>query len=481
MNIMNEETRQEYLKRAKEYQKGLGVGMRNKGKKFVRLSRHGMISDEFSRRIYPLDFTLPFNPWDLSDDTYDAEFRFIFPGSATSGFLALKAMMKESPELTAKVAKMAGVAADTFDVDSQEVTTEEFKAIQRWRMPKSFSELCFATQFSDRKNPIFPTLFRADCTLDEDGNVDEKQEYGVFWDLYKIESECLSRKAAAIRESYESGDNSHRSSKDRGEELKKLWNGRLISRPYWKYAVRYLHIVCDSQTFEPEKAAMEAWKDGKIVDLDCIKLTGMTFLESLNSRVGTPRDVHMDYIEMEYQNPTIPKSDEHKKGAYANQVTKAQVSPSESVTNPTGGVATGRKILTDFDTIYREYLDDPKMWDFSVIRANVREFGTISDEALISRFQTDLSAYADVMSSAAISQAFENSRIETSKVLTDELMRKALAGETKTEVLPKDRVDQQDIKKLQEEEEAVADTSTRPAETDDNDDFMSVLSGLAEI
>ena len=121
----------------------------------------------------------------------------------------------------------------------------------------------------------------------------------------------------------------------------------------------------------------------------------------------------------------------------------------------------------------------------------VSDFKTISDDALLSKFQTDLSRYADVMSSSEMVRLFEAARIDTSRMVTDELLKGALSGDTKTSlnIMDSDREDKQKI--TVDEDEAVgaaADDSdfsmimnqasaSSGAVADDND-FMSALGDL---
>lgn len=66
-----------------------------------------------------------------------------------------------------------------------------------------------------------------------------------------------------------------------------------------------------------------------------------------------------------------------------------------------------RKILEDFDAKYKAYLDNKNQWSAKVMKDAVSDFKTISDDALLSKFQTDLSRYADVMSSGEMVRLFE--------------------------------------------------------------------------
>lgn len=489
--MFSKEERKLMREQAQANQRGLGAGMRNRSDRRLRLKYSKMVSDEYSHRIFPVSFFTPFNPYDLEDDSYNRESPYVYPYSASMGFTILKDAMSENPEVLKRVAEELGVKPEIFNLESESVSKEEFAAIKKWRMPKTFSSACFNTQFSDSRSQ-FGVRYIADCTLDDVGRVDESYQTGLFWDLYKIESECITRQVAKIRESYETGENSHRSAKDRDKDIEKVWDSRLISRPYWRYATRYMHIICDPQTYQPSDAVMKLWNDGSYSEMDCIKLSGYDFLELLARQIGTPRDVHMDYIEMEFQNPHIPASDEKKKGQYAEKVTKGQVPPSESITFILDSSEDrSRKILEDFDAKYKAYLDNKNQWSAKVMKDAVSDFKTISDDALLSKFQTDLSRYADVMSSSEMVRLFEAARIDTSRMVTDELLKGALSGDTKTSlnIMDSDREDKQKI--TVDEDEAVgaaADDSdfsmimnqasaSSGAVADDND-FMSALGDL---
>lgn len=465
MDLLNGQTREEYLKRLEKTQSGLGAGMQRRKKKTLELKRHGMVSEEYSRRIYPLDFTVPFNPMDLEDETYDSDYKFIFPGSATTGYLAFRSIAREKPEVLKKLSTLTGMPKEVFtrtksesgeDLPATFISKEEITAMKKWRLPKSGSAPVYATQFSDRKNTLYSTLHLADIVLDKDGQVDEDFDTGLFWKLYLIETECLATEVKALKATFEPGGiNAHLSGEDQKNQVKALWNSRLISKPYYKYAVRYLHIVCDNQTYSPNKEDMLSFNAGRFKDFDCIKLSGYDFLGVVKSAIGTPKDKFFDFIEMEFQNPEIPKSDEQQKGKYAEKVTKGQVHPSDSIS--VAPAEDTRAYFQDFEVKYREYLDNSEMWNDSVIKSNVREFSAIKDETLLSKFMFDIGRYGDIVSSEEVQKLFVLAGVDSSELVKDQLMSEALAGETKkftgkVVLSASDRVDEMDMSKLKAED-----------------------------
>lgn len=472
MNLFNGASKEEYLKKVKNSQKGLGIGMQRRKKKLPTIGRRPMVSAEMSHRIFPLDFTVPFNPFDLDDDTYDFDLRYVFQGSATTGYLAFRDMMRADEAILNKVARITGVSKEVF-MSSPEgvISKEEFDAIKNWRQVKCFSAPVFATQFSDRKRLQFPVLHLAECTLNEDGSVDEDEPTGLFWTLYKVESECLSRKVKALKDTYEEGGvNAHLSDKDKAENIKKIWNARLISRPYYKYCLRYLHIVVDDQTETPVKDMMEAYNSGDFIALDAIKLTGYDSVEDIQKKyVGGRRDTHFDYVEVRFANPEIPKSAGDNKGMYAQKVDKSQCSPDESISSK----EIGNNYFEDFDIKYREYLDDTEKWNDTIIRSNVREFAEIKDETLMSKFTFDITQYQDMLADPEVRAAFIEAKIDIADIVTKDILGDTLMSEPKSfvKVTAEDKVDNQDIEDLKK--------SDSEAMSDDFDSFDAIMKAAA--
>lgn len=433
MDLLQGAERTAYMERAKKAQSGLGKGLSQRKKKTLQIARHGMISDEYSRRIYPVSFSLAFNPFDLEDDSFDADVRFNMPGSATSAFIMFKSMMKEDPELLKKFARSCGVSEETFLLDDEnigKISKQEFFAVKTQRVPKVYSAPVFLTQFSDRKNTMFSVPYGSKAVMNERGDVDDNADNGLAWDLYKIESACISQQVAELVETYQPGGvNARRTEADLKAAKLALWNKKLISRPFFKYAIRYQLIVCDSQTYEPVKEVMESYRKGTLAELDVIKLAGGETCDIIKVQIGKITDIFMDFIEMGYQMPTIPK-DEKSKGSYTDKINRAAVSRADSValknTNP--DLERDRVYLEGYEENYRSYLDDPEMWNDEIIKANVREFGTISDDALLGKFQTDIGMYSDTMSNPEIKKLFTEANIDVSDLLTAELMNTLIDG-----------------------------------------------------
>lgn len=480
MNLMSDEMRARYAEQMKKNQSGMGVGMQRKKKNSINFKRHGLKSDEFSRRIYPLSFVTQFNPFDLTDDYYNFDHKFVFPGSATTGFIALKQFMREDKNLLEKVCSLTGSSASAFNLDSPTISEEEFDLIKTWREPKCYTSPFISTQFSNRKDPRFSVYYSADVVLDDDGNVDESETDCLAYDLYKLESELIARRIAEIRESYETGENKHRSSADMKKDTDSAWKQRLISRPFLKYCMRYLHIVCDQATYIPcdtdyvkAKTAMLA---GDMVELDSIKFVGYKFLETLKKMVGSRKDINMDFLEVEYLNPTIPASDKNNKGQYASAVTAGQVSPSDSLFNK-GTFAKYNIDFSEFPAQYRNYLDDKDLWNDKIIKLSVKEFGSIDDKSLLSFFETDLSMYDSVIAYPDVQQILRNAGITMNSDMSNELMSKAFeesSGKKSIIARPEDFVDKQD---LQHAKDSVMDL-TQDESDESDDDFDAVLVGL---
>lgn len=481
MNLLNEAAIEEYKKRAQSNQSGFGAGIQRKTKKVLKLTKRSMVSEETSQRVFPLDLTLPFNPADLTDDTYDVSYRYVMPNSVTTAWITFKAMMAADPNLKLRAIKLMGLDESKIDFTSASLTPDEFAMIKRWRMPRSFSAPVFSTKFSNRKDPKYSIMYMADCVMDEDGKIDTDEDYGLFYKLHYIENACCAKAVEALRESFQPGGiNAHRSEKERKDDEKDIWSERLISRPFYKYVLRYMHIVVDTQTNAVKSEIMDQWKAGKISDIEAVRLTGLDAITALGKQIGGPKDVHADYIVFTYTLPEIPKGEKNL-GPYAQKISMAITHPTDCATSAPREGDPDRAYLTDFDVTYRAYLDDPTKWNDSVIKNSIREFNTISDAALLAQFELDIGKYQEFLKDESVVKAITEAGVQLASATTGQVVGQMMgAGSTAvfsgSKLDPNKYKDQQDL--TSEMGGDVMDETTGSLGVDDINSFLAGASAI---
>lgn len=465
MDLLNTKSFKDYLKKTRSAQSTLrsGVNQKSTGRKQIKKAK--LESGMNYRKIVPLQFTVPFNPFDPLDETYHGDNLFQFEGSATLGMSAFKMMLKEAVDnedevFINKVSETMGIEPDNFDWESGAITEDEMKLVWSWRRPLVYVGKVVATQFSDRKAP-YPQIRGVDVMFDEDGEPVEDPSNDISLTLWRYETDALIIEVETLEKTFEPGGrNSHLTEKQKKDLRSQLWKDRLISKPFLKYALRYLEIPYNKQDDTPTSESMKLIDGNNLWELERIKLCGRPLIDSLIGDIGSRKDVAPDYLEYMVQNPVIPKDKEKQKGQFAKDVQTTIAGSDDRMINFEG--------CQDFYEKYRQYRDTLEYFTEKIIKSSLYEFTPMTSEDMIAKFCNDITKYENAMRDPEIQKLFQNAQLSTAS----ELMKEITSGFEDTSDMSRIKevasADKQDI------------TVLKDGDTDDIKAYGNELSGLED-
>lgn len=419
MELLDKKARDAYIARTKKAQTALRSGLNQRVNTPKRIARSKLVSDLCYRQIVPLQFTLPFNPFNPSDEGFNQEVVFQMEGSAYTGaamfkYLLGEAVKNDDREFLDVVEDRMGIDIDTFDFKVENLTPVEEKALWSYRQPVAWIRPVIATQFSNRRVP-YPSIRAVRCEFDEDGNpVYESENNDISLTLYRIETQMIVKEIEELEKTFEPGGvNSHLSDKVKKDQVSAFWKERLISKPFLKYAFRFLEIPYLKQEQTPDKEAATLYEKGDFFSMERIKLCGRKTIDAFIGDIGSKKDTNFDYLEYMYVNPHIPKDKENQKGAFTRDIQCHIAGRDDRIIECEG--------WEGFQDKYRVYRDNPEYFTDKIIFDSLTEFRYIESDSLVQLFTNDLGKYVRWMEDEQIKKLIASANLESAMNLIAEI------------------------------------------------------------
>lgn len=418
MELMDKKARDAYIARTKKAQTALRSGLNQHVNAIKRVVRSKLVSDLCYRQILPLQFTLPFNPFDPTDENFNNDVVYQMEGSAHTGATMFKYLLGEAVKnddqvFINTVLDRMGLDLDLFNFKTEELTPIEEKALWSYRQPLVWIRPVIATQFSNRRTP-YPAIRAIRCAFDEDGNPIDDENNDISLTLYRIETQMIVNEIEDLEKTFEpDGINARLSEKQKKDQLKAPWKDRLISKPFLKYAYRFLEIPHDRQEQNPDKDSMSRYDKGDFFSMERIKLCGRKTIDAFIADLGTKKDVNFDYLEYMVSNPHVPKDKENQKGMFARDIQSHIAGGDDHIVDCPD--------WSEFQTKYRAYRDNPEFFTDKIIRDSLYEFNFIESDSLVQLFTNDLSKYDKWLNNDKVKQLIASANLESAMNLISEI------------------------------------------------------------
>lgn len=344
-----------------------------------------------SIHLYTLQLLLPFNPFDLNDESYNIESPFIIRKSNTTGARALIAEMKSNRELAEFMCSRVGLKVEDLDLDNVDPETVKItKDISGeksvfWTLFEPYRSLLpyvnTVQQFKYTKFGKFGRKFLSTTKLGDDGLPVGPVDLG--YRLYELERALASEQINRICAEYKHGGIKFgKPDTDKSKEIKEVWDKLPVKNPYTIGVLRYITIPTDKE-YIVGKETLEKIASGKGKSLQNFEVYGSGSLQEvaiLEGYLNKLTDIHFDFLEIGIGYPEV--EDDGKTNPQLLAYQRRDVS-----CNPVRRLHTYCNNLEEY---YREFRDDENIFDEAVMLRSVGEFRRASDEVLLSAARDSL-------------------------------------------------------------------------------------------
>lgn len=387
-----------------------------------RIPRKKFVEGEHYIQIIPAIIALPFNPTDLSDDSYSNENKFLFKNmSAYAGVKLLLEMIEGDPALATFVSDWVGIPVDNLKVVDDKIPEEVLTAFKIYRTADITSYPVQKFNFSD---PAFKfgRSYRLTCDIDAKGEpvVEDSSKIPLAIKLWKMETALISAENKIRSDEYAA--DATRSQKELDQANKAAWKNRLISNPYYFGVVRSVVISADRQMAPSDESVSTLNNAVNFMTSENYFGINRNFLrESIEEKAGSKKDRYFDFFAfgVECSSKTKP---EESIAEVARRTKKAMLSSEEDFTQQ----------LSTFEAKYRAYRDEPSFWKEELLLNSVFAFGTISDELLLRKMKDDISIYTKAMHTQEIAAGYSSLIGQIDSMLSSELLMLNASGENKS-------------------------------------------------
>jgi hypothetical protein len=341
--------------------------------------------------LFPLEMTLPFNPTDLTDETYSDANPFVLPGSVSIAIKFLKGMMKDDDALHQKV-------LDVLRTDDEALHMEANECVDMTE-GRIWHKLCrvqyyvgWSQKLNDGTNS-FPVSIGCDVQLDDTGTVVGSK--GVGYTLYQLENALISIKVQATTEKYEQEG---RSDTDLSDTIKALWQNRIIKNPT---PVAFSHIFFIKGKNDEGNVSTDfinSWEQSQRLSEHegYIRYT-TKFNDAIAAKIGSKKfDNNLDFIETALK---IPKEDAADKAKIYRDAVLVTCAKSVSIFDEDNG---NGECVKDFAEHVAEYISDTTAWNTESFKRSIRELQKRSDSDLLASMKNAIKIYEDALKNEKI-------------------------------------------------------------------------------
>lgn len=380
------------------------------------LGKVKMVQGSSAMYVYPLELRLDFNPNDLTDETFNDEYRFALPYSVTDSITLLKTMAQNNPDLHAKLAALAKVTVEEYDItEPSALTDNDKKALWRYR-----NVIVYNTQVQQFLMSGFGKYGRKGLSTSEFDEYGQATKKDLGYMLYELEVALANAKIEQIEAEYApGGPKADHSAEDLKADKKKVWEGMKVKAPRPAGVMRVLHIPCSADwKLKLEGNAEADHVKDNMRDYEGYVGGSYDAVKEVESMLGTGYDVNANYLEVAIHYPIGKGKTDGEKAlnSYTNR---------EFTKNPLNRVA---NLIPDFEESYTEFRSDTEIFSEETILKSVFEFRPVADDLLLEHYKADLGKKMHLITTGIADKYMELiQRIDSS--LSEEVMMNVISGE----------------------------------------------------
>lgn len=390
-----------------------------------------MVQGSSAMYVYPLELRLNFNPNNVQDETFNDEYPFALPYSVTDSIALLKTMAQNDTDLHDKLAELAKVSVEEYDItDPLTLTDNDKKALFRYR-----NVIVYNTQVQQFMMSGFGKYGRkglSTAKFDEYGQATDKD---LGYMLYELEVALANARIAEIEAEYApGGPKADHSLDDLKADKKKVWEGMKVKNPRPAGVMRVIHIPCSADwKLKLDGNADPSHVTDNMKDYEGYVGGSYDAVKEVESMLGTGYDVNTNYLEVAIHYPIGKGKTDGEKAlnSYTNR---------EFTKNPLNRVAS---LIENFDEAYNEFRSDTEIFNEEAILKSVFEFRPVADDLLLEHYKADLGKKMKLITTGIAEKYMELiQRIDST--LSEEVMMNVISGTaTEGQVLLQDSSEQQ--------------------------------------
>lgn len=367
--------------------------------------------------IYPLELRLPFNPKDVDDETFNIETPFILPFSVHDSISGLKTMAQADPVLHAKLAELAKVSVEEYDLtDPTEITENDKKALWRFR-----NVIVYSSQIQEFKMSGFGKYGRKGLSTAQFDEYGQPVKKDLGYMLYELEVALANSKIAQIEADYApGGPKANLSSEEKQKERKAVWEGLKVKAPKPAGVMRVITVPCRpnwSLKLEENQGTSDVLDN--LRDFEGYVGGSYDAVKEVESMIGTGYDKHVNYLEVAIHYPTGKGKTDGEKAlnSYNNR---------EFTKNPLNTI---NDLLPGFNESYNAFRSDTEVFNEETMLKSVFEFRPVADDLLIEHYKADLGDKVHLINSG-IAEKYHELIERIDSALSEELMMNVMSGIT---------------------------------------------------
>lgn len=370
---LSEKELAKYMKKSKAKSKisgGYGKMFRNEG----RVTKFKLEKNSEQTLIIPLSIALPFNPFDLEDESFSKINPFFMPGSVERAWQVLHQLceMEASEDSSDLISELEAVIGSKIGAEEWEMQGEALAGLL-----KSVRKIDFKSDFTVKIDiPSFnqySTRRRIDSETDSAGMV---RYSGLLYELSRLEQELIAPEMKELNDKLKKGGElSHLTKQQKSIKRQEVASKACLGRPALFNCYRILHIpiVDNVPTAEDAKLLGTA----KLYDFEKWDKIDKDRLEMYLSKLGGRFDKCPSYVEYRISGG----NEDSALQLYQNaQKTIAQADPLH-------------EIVPEFYSEYLKYRDDDEHWKDETLLKSIPELKNIDDNELLTHYENNLMSY----------------------------------------------------------------------------------------
>ena len=406
-----------YLKKSKassQISGGFGKMFRNQG----RVTKFKMEKGSEQTLIIPLSIALPFNPFDLEDETFSKLNPLFMAGSVEKAWEVLHQLcdLDESGYLKEE---LEGTIGSTIGDAEWEMQGPELAALL-----KNVRKIDFKSDYTVKIDipsfNQFGTRRRIESTVDSAGLV---KYSGLLYELSRLEQALIAPEMKELNDKLKKGGElGHLTKQQKSAKRQEVASKACLGRPGLFSCFRILHIPVQDNIPSNEDAKMLA--TAKLYDFEKWDKIDKDKMEMYLSKLGGKYDKCPSYVEFRI---TVGNEDNALQLYQNAQKTIAQADPLHEV-------------VPEFYGEYLKYRDDDEHWKDETLLKSIPELKGIDDEELLTHYENNLSGYDLSLFSSDILNKFGEIIQKVSPSKYDEIVEMVQQGLASDQVIPDDEV-----------------------------------------
>lgn len=371
---LSEKELAKYMKKSKAKSKisgGYGKMFRNEG----RVTKFRLEKNSEQTLIIPLSIALPFNPFDLEDESFSKINPFFMPGSVERAWQVLKQLC----EMEASDSGESELKYELESVIGSKIGAEEWdmKGAELAALLKSARKIDFKSDFTVKIDipsfNQFSTRRRIDSETDSAGMV---KYSGLLYELSRLEQELIAPEMKELNDKLKKGGElAHLTKQQKSIKRQEVASKACLGRPALFNCYRILHIpIVDNVPSDEDKRLLST---AKLYDFEKWDKIDKDRLEMYLSKLGGRFDKCPSYVEYRISGG----NEDNPLQLYQNaQKTIAQADPLH-------------EIVPEFYDEYLKYRDDDEHWKDETLLKSIPELKNIDDNELLTHYENNLNGY----------------------------------------------------------------------------------------